>query len=35
LDVTRLQRTARDYGSVRTKKFFSRVLGASPAPHVV
>jgi len=33
LDVTRLQRAARHYGSVRTKKFFSQVLRASPVPH--
>jgi hypothetical protein len=31
-DVARLQRAARDYGNVRTKKFFS-ALTADMAPH--
>ena len=31
-DVPRLQRAARDYGTVRTKKFFS-ALAADMAPH--
>lgn len=30
----RLQRAARDYGNVRTKKFFSKALAAAEAPHV-
>src|ERR1700730_656211 len=33
-DVPRLQRAARDYGNVRTKKFFSEALRADMAPHV-
>jgi hypothetical protein len=33
-DVPRLQRAARDYGNVRTKKFFSEALTADMAPHV-
>jgi hypothetical protein len=33
-DVPRLQRAARDYGNVRTKKFFSEALAADMAPHV-
>jgi hypothetical protein len=32
-DAARLRRAARDYGSVRTKKFFTRVLAAGVAPH--
>jgi hypothetical protein len=32
-DVPRLQRAARDYGNVSTKKFFSRTLMADMAPH--
>jgi hypothetical protein len=33
-DVPRLQRAARDYGNVRTKKFFMETLKADMAPHV-
>jgi len=33
-DMRRLQRTARHYGSVRTKKFFAQALAAPAAPHV-
>jgi hypothetical protein len=33
-DVPRLQRIARDYGTVRTKKFFSEALTADMAHHV-
>ena len=33
-DVPRLQRAARDYGNVRTKKFFTETLKANMAPHV-
>ena len=33
-DVPRLQRAARDYGNVRTKKFFLEALKAGMAPHV-
>src|SRR6266700_3963836 len=32
-DVPRLQRAARDYGSVRTKKFFAQALTANTASH--
>ncbi|WP_245424186.1 hypothetical protein [Methylovirgula sp. 4M-Z18] len=32
-DASRLQRAARDYGSVRTKKFFSQALKAPMEPH--
>jgi hypothetical protein len=32
-DVPRLQRAARDYGNVRTKKFFTQALAANMAPH--
>ena len=32
-DVSRLQRAVRDYGNVRTKKFFDRALKASPLNH--
>jgi hypothetical protein len=32
-DVPRLQRAARDYGNVKTKKFFSQALKANMAPH--
>jgi hypothetical protein len=32
-DVPRLQRAARDYGNVKTKKFFSQALKADTAPH--
>jgi hypothetical protein len=32
-DVLRLQRAARDYGNVRTKKFFSEALKANSGPH--
>jgi hypothetical protein len=32
-DVPRLQRAARDYGNVSTKKFFARALTADVAPH--
>jgi hypothetical protein len=32
-DVARLRRAARDYGNVRTKKFFSEALKANMAPH--
>lgn len=32
-DVPRLQRAARDYGNVRTKKFFAETLTADMAPH--
>ena len=32
-DVSRLQRTARDYGNVRTKKFFAAILTADMAHH--
>src|SRR5712691_9715691 len=31
-DVPRLQRAARDYGNVRTKKFFAQALNADMAP---
>jgi hypothetical protein len=34
LDVPRLQRAARDYGNVRTKKFFARTLGPGMELHV-
>ena len=33
-DAPRLQRAARDYGNVWTKKFFSRALKADTEPHV-
>ena len=33
-DASRLQRSARDYGNVRTKKFFAEALKADMAPHV-
>lgn len=33
-DAPRLQRAARHYGNVRTKKFFAEALGANAAPHV-
>jgi hypothetical protein len=33
-DVSRLRRAVRDYGSVRTKKFFAEALKADMAPHV-
>lgn len=33
-DVPRLQRAARDYGNVRTKKFFAKALTADAAPDV-
>lgn len=33
-DVPRLQRAARHYGSVRTKKFFSQALSPAMEPHV-
>jgi hypothetical protein len=33
-DVLRLQRAARDYGNVRTKKFFAEALKADMASHV-
>jgi hypothetical protein len=33
-DVPRLQRAARDYGNVRTKKFFSKALSADTASDV-
>jgi hypothetical protein len=33
LDKPQLRRAARDYGKVRTKKFFSKVLSALEAPH--
>jgi hypothetical protein len=33
-DVPRLQRAARAYGNVRTKKFFAEALKADMAPHV-
>jgi hypothetical protein len=33
-DVSRLQRAARDYGNVRTKKFFAETLKADMASHV-
>jgi len=32
-DVPRLRRAARDYGNVRTKKFFAQALSANMAPH--
>jgi hypothetical protein len=32
-DAPRLQRAARDYGNVRTKKFFSEALSADVASH--
>ncbi len=32
-DKARLQRAARDYGKVRTKKFFAKALSAEQAPH--
>jgi hypothetical protein len=32
-DRSRLQRAAREYGSMRAKKFFSQALNASAAPH--
>jgi hypothetical protein len=32
-DVPRLQRAARDYGNVRTKKFFTQALTANMASH--
>jgi hypothetical protein len=32
--VPRLQRAARDYGNMRTKKFFAEALKADMAPHV-
>jgi len=34
-DVPRLQRAAREYGNVRTKKFFAQTLNADAVPHVV
>ena len=34
-DAPRLQRAARDYGNVRTKKFFAQTLKADVGPHVV
>jgi hypothetical protein len=34
-DAPRLQRAARDYGNVRTKKFFAQTLNADAGPHVV
>ncbi len=33
-DASRLQRAARDYGNVRTKKFFAEALKADMVPHV-
>jgi hypothetical protein len=33
-DVSRLRRAVRDYGSVRTKKFFAEALKADMAPQV-
>ena len=33
-DLARLQRAARDYGNVRTKKFFAETLRADMVPHV-
>jgi hypothetical protein len=33
LDADRLQRAARDYGNVKTKKFFARALRNDGAPH--
>jgi len=33
-DAGRLQRAARDYGNVRTKKFFAEAVKADMAPHV-
>jgi len=33
-DASRLQRAARDYGNVRTRKFFAEALQADMAPHV-
>jgi hypothetical protein len=33
-DVSRLQRAVRDYGNVRTKKFFTEAPKADMAPHV-
>jgi hypothetical protein len=32
-NAPRLLRAARDYGNVRTKKFFAQVLSANMAPH--
>ena len=32
-DVPRLQRAARDYGKVRTRKFFTQAMPADKAPH--
>ena len=32
-DAPRLQRAARDYGNVKTKKFFAQALNADRAPH--
>lgn len=32
-DAPRLQKAARDYGNVRTKKFFMQALAAGTAPH--
>jgi len=33
-DVPRLQRATRDYGNVRTKRFFAEALTADAAPHL-
>jgi hypothetical protein len=33
-DMPRLQRAAREYGNVRTKKFFDRAFNPDTAPHV-
>jgi hypothetical protein len=33
-DAPRLQRTARDYGNVRTRKFFAQALAGDGVPHV-
>ena len=33
-DVPRLQRAAREYGNVRTKKFFAQALSSDAVPHV-
>lgn len=33
-EASRLQRAVRDYGNVRTKKFFAKILGENAAPHV-
>lgn len=32
-EASRLQRAVRDYGNVRTRKFFAEILGANMAPH--